>query len=247
MRAPWGRVKPGWYVLAALLVYAAVATVQWRVAAASLREARLEASAATTAALSPPPMNDPARAEAGLWFPIPGARVPSDDAHLPGAPRPYRAGVAQGFTFWPASSGVPITYGTPVIAAGSGEIIRVDEPYVELTPAEWDDLLERVADGADEHELDLLRGRQVWLRLDDGRELRYGHLAGVRPGLVVGQRIERGRVIGTVGNSGTGDGVAGRTSNARLHFEVWEDGRFVGEDAEPDEIRLEAVSIFTGP
>jgi murein DD-endopeptidase MepM/ murein hydrolase activator NlpD len=69
----------------------------------------------------------------------------------------------------------------------------------------------------------------------------------VRPGLVVGQRIERGRVIGTVGNSGTGDGVAGRTSNARLHFEVWEDGRFVGEDAEPDEIRLEAVSIFTGP
>ncbi|MBW6457285.1 MAG: M23 family metallopeptidase [Trueperaceae bacterium] len=186
-------------------------------------------------------------ADVGLWFPVPGARVPEDDAHLPGAPRPYRSGVSEGFVFWPDGAGVPLAFGTPVIAAGSGEVLRVDAPYAELDEATWEALLVAVADGADEDQLDALRGRQVWIRLDDGRVLRYGHLSGVRPGLTVGQRVARGRVIGFAGNSGTFDGVVGRTANARLHFEIRDGDAFVGEGLDPDGVRLLAASLFTGP
>jgi peptidoglycan LD-endopeptidase LytH len=246
--APLARLRPGWYLLAALFVYALVVTVQWRAAAAEIRDVRMAESAAVTAAPEEPvaPVRSDA-VESGLWFPVPGARIPTDDDHLPGAARAYRAGVAEGFTFRPESSGVPIVQGTPVIAAGSGEVIRVDAGYVELSTDEWEALLARVEAGADDADLDLLRGRQVWLRVDDGRVLRYGHLASVRSGLAVGQRVARGRVIGTVGNSGTPDGVAGRAGNARLHFEVRDGDAYFGEGLAADEVRLAATSLFTGP
>ncbi len=243
--APLTRLRPGWYLLAFLVVYALVVTLQWRAAAAELRDVRMTEAAAGSAEPVEPARS--AAVESGLWFPVPGARIPSDDDHLPGAARAYRAGVAEGFTFWPETSGVPIVHGTPVIAAGSGEVIRADVGYVEPSPSEWEALLVRVDGGADDTDLDLLRGRQVWLRLDDGRVLRYGHLASVRSGLSVGQRVPRGRVIGTVGNSGTPDGVAGRAGNARLHFEVREGDTYFGADLAPDEVRLAATSLFTGP
>jgi peptidoglycan LD-endopeptidase LytH len=269
--------KLGWYLLISLVAYAVVASVGWRGAVVELREARLalageEASVGAPAGNRAPATDGvegvtvaaradgPAAASAaraaahaelagdvGLWFPVPGARVPEDDAHLPGAPRPYRSGVSEGFVFWPDGSGVPLAFGTPVIAAGSGEIVRADEPYAELDEATWESLLIAVADGADEGELDALRGRQVWIRLDDGRILRYGHLSAVRPGLAVGQRVARGRVIGFAGNSGTLDGVVGRTSNARLHFEIRDGDAFVGQGLDPDGVRLLAASLFTGP
>jgi murein DD-endopeptidase MepM/ murein hydrolase activator NlpD len=265
------RPKLGWYLLLSLLAYAVVASVGWRGAVVELREARLvlagdevgpgmpaadgaEGVAEAAQADGPATASD-GRATAhadlagdvGLWFPVPGAGVPEDDAHLPGAPRPYRSGASEGFVFWPDGAGVPLAFGTPVIAAGSGEVVRVDEPYAELDEAAWESLLAAVADGADEDELDALRGRQVWIRLDDGRVLRYGHLSGVRAGLAVGQRVARGRVIGFAGNSGTLDGVVGRTANARLHFEIRDGDAFVGQGLDPDGVRLLAASLFTGP
>ena len=247
--APLARVRPGWFVLAGLLVYALVATSQWRAVALELRDAQGQLDGVAVAAADGLAARAAAPVpETGLWFPIPGARVPTDDDHLPGAQRAYRSGLAEGFSFWQDSSGVPIVHGTPVIAAGGGEVIRIDSGYVELSSAEWEVLLASVEGGASESDLDRLRGRQVWLRLDDGRVVRYGHLASVRSGLSVGQRVSRGRVIGTVGNSGTPDGVAGRVSNARLHFEVRdEDGGYFGQGRDPDEVRLAATSLFTGP
>lgn len=266
--------KLGWYLLIGLLAYAVIASVSWRGAVAELREARLvlaggaerpvasvldgtaaiaapePAAAATTARAAAPAGGDLAAdlaGDVGLWLPIPGARIPADDAHLPGAPRPYRVGVSEGFVFWPDGAGVPVVHGTPVIASASGEVVRVDEPYAELDEATWESLIVSVADGADERELDSLRGRQVWIRLDDGRVLRYGHLSGVRPGLTVGQRVARGRVIGYVGNSGTFDGVVGRSSNVRLHFEIRDGDGFAGQGLDPDGVRLLAASLFTGP
>ena len=251
-----GRLKPGWYVLIALLLYAVVASVGWRRDVVALRELRLdlagvEATSAPSAlavseagvAAEPAPMPG----DVGLWLPVPGARIPSDDDHLPGAPRAYRAGTSEGFVFWPESSGAFIGFGTPVIATGPGRIVRVDEPYTELDDEAWEALLADVADGATEDELDRLRGRQVWIELDDGRVARYGHLSAVRAGLAVGQRVGRGRVIGFVGNSGTLDGVLGRTSNARLHFELREGEGYVGADLDPEGVRLLASSLFTGP
>lgn len=250
-----GRLKPGWYVLVALALYAVVASIGWRSDVVALRELRrnvagVEAAAPAPAAAgaapiatAPPPM----AGDVGLWLPVPGARIPSDDDHLPGAQRAYREGTSEGFVFWPESSGAFIGYGTPVIATGPGRIVRVDESYTELDAEAWETLLADVADGATEAELDRLRGRQVWIELDDGRVARYGHLADVRAGLAVGQRVGRGRVIGFVGNSGTLDGVLGRTSNARLHFELREGDGYVGADLDPEGVRLLASSLFTGP
>lgn len=252
-----GRLKPGWYLLVALVLYAVVASVGWRRDVVALRQLRLEVAGveaeavapdggdagAAVAATAPPPM----AGDVGLWLPVPGVRIPTDDDHLPGAPRAYRAGTSEGFVFWPDSSGAFLGFGTPVIATGAGTVVRVDEPYTELDEGAWEALLADVADGATEAELDRLRGRQVWIELDDGRVARYGHLADVRAGLAVGQRVGRGRVIGFVGNSGTLDGVLGRTSNARLHFELREGDGYVGAGLDPDGVRLLASSLFTGP
>lgn len=240
------RLKPGWYLLAALLIYAVVISVVLARSNGALRETRAALDAAESAP-TPPPEPAVIVPEEGLWFPIPGATLPEDDAHLPGAVRAYRSGVSEGFDFYDGGAGVPIGYGTPVIAAASGTVERVDGRYTELGSDAWRALLEAVAEGASEEQLDQLRGRQVWIRADDGTLLRYAHLSDVRRNLSAGQRVVRGQVVGFVGNSGTDDGVAGTTRGARLHFEVWRDDAFFGDGLAAEELRAAAASLFTGP
>jgi peptidoglycan LD-endopeptidase LytH len=269
------RIRPGWYVLLALAVYAVVVTGLWRGSQGQVHRLRAQASAAATsefpasaaatggastsatAAKPASPAAVPsttstavsgATAPAGLWFPLPGASVPKDTNDLPGAARPYRHGVSQGFDFVNGDAGIPVTYGQPVIAAAAGEIVRADTNYVEMSKAQWDQLLAQVgAKGADASQLDQLRGRQIWERLPDGRVLRYAFLSGVRDGIQKGIQVYRGEVIGYVGNSGTGDGVAQTTLHPRLHFEIWQGGHFFGEGLKPDEVRMKAASLFVGP
>ena len=263
------KVRPGWYVLAAVTLYAVVITVilvarqapdvvtdgarRSPVATARNDELNedLEASAGPAAG---PAEGGSERSGAGaagalhLWYPIPGARLPRTDSNLPGSPRAYRDGVSQGFDFHDGDVGVPAPYGAAVIAAADAQVIRADLAYVELEDEVWQLLLDDVADGATAEELDDLRGRQVWLRLPDGTVLRYGHLAGLASGLSVGQSVYRGQVIGYVGNSGTDDGVTGNRDGARLRFEIWQDDDdFFGEDTSAQEVRLAAASLFVGP
>ena len=251
MNIPWRSIKLGWYVLAFLFLYSFISTISLINANVALGKTRqaLEAQQTQDKRLEPPVASSSTRtAPPGLWFPIPGASLPQEDAYLPGSARPYRNGVSQGFDFYSGDAGIPIAYGTPIIASESGVAVRVDQDYVELTPEAWDVLLENVSEGATEEQLDQLRGRQVWIRTEDGRTLRYAHLSATRPGLASGQEIYRGQVIGYVGNSGTDDGINGTTARARLHFEIWnEDGTYFGENLDPDSLRLAASSLFVGP
>lgn len=249
-------LKPGWIVLLVVVVYAIVMTFVARDARLDARELRLQAAVAdgtadTTgdatsngSAASAPGVGV---ARAGLWFPVPGAGLPSDDAHLPGAARPYRNGVSEGFDFYGDDVGVPIVLGTPVVAATDATVLRIDEAYREPDEAEWTELLGSVADGASEAELDRLRGRQVWLEDDAGRTYRYAHLSAIESDLRVGERVSRGEVIARAGNSGTDDGVRGGDGGVRLHFEIWEDGSFFGDGLEPAAVRAEAAARFVGP
>jgi murein DD-endopeptidase MepM/ murein hydrolase activator NlpD len=244
MTSPLRRIKPGWYLLALIALYAAAVTavtIGQRSELSELRR-RLETQPSRTSAQAAAPATSRA-----LWFPLPSAEIPENPAHLPGSVRSYRRGVSQGFDFYDGDSGIPVPYGAAVIAAAPGTIVRVDDSFREADADEWRMLMEAVADGADDEELDRLRGRQVWLETDDGKTLRYAHLSAVRQGLSRGLRVERGTVLGYVGNSGTDEGVAGTRRGARLHFEVWEGDSFFGEGMDAEEVRIAAVSLFTGP
>lgn len=244
MHAASRSVKPGWIVLVVVAVYALVMTAVARDARAEIRELRLVAAENEASAAA---RDEVPRAPAGVWFPVPGASLPSDDAHLPGAARPYRDGVSEGFDFHAGDAGVPITMGTPVVAAVAGTVTRSDHAYAEPDEAEWDALLGEVADGADASELDRLRGRQLWIEGDDGRSYRYAHLDTIDAALGVGDRVYRGQVVATAGNSGTDAGVRGRTDGVRLHFEIWENGDYFGAGLEPAAVRANAAALFVGP
>lgn len=227
------KVKPGWILLAVATVWAVLATM----IAATPRE---------PVAVGTLP-GEPAAPDRGFWFPIPGARVPDDPLYLPNAPREYRQGTAEGFDFFErASGGVPIQYGTGVVAAKSGEIIRADLRFQESTADEFQALVDKGADGRlTDDDLDRLRGRQVWIEHPGGVITRYAHLSGIAPGLQVGSRVVRGQIIGFVGNSGTSDGVRGTRTNARLRFEVWYGDRYFGQGMTAAQVRDAARRLFS--
>ena len=147
-----------------------------------------------------------------LWgffaLPIEGAEIPIDLEALPGALRDYRGGVHEGIDF-------PADEGTPVLAAASGTVARVDVSFLDWTRQQQDiALYEALTLGyTPAATLDRIRGRQVWIDHGKGLITRYAHLSAVEP-LVVGQWIDAGVLIGAVGSSGYPQG------GPHLHFEV---------------------------
>jgi len=144
----------------------------------------------------------------GLLIPVDGAEIPTSPELLPNSPREYRAGWHEGIDF-------PADRGNPVRAAASGTVIRVDRDFVDWDPESLGAALgAAVALGYTPDEtLDRIRGRQVWI--DHGRQIvtRYAHLDSVTD-LFVGESVQSGQVIGTVGSSGFEEG------GPHLHFEV---------------------------
>jgi len=161
-------------------------------------------------------------AVSGFILPIIGACLPDSEAFLPNAPRPYRAGVHEGIDFYPGQACADITEGTPVVAAKAGVVIRANWTFVEMTPAELDELLTRSQSQGytDEAALDRFRGRQVWIDHGGGVITRYAHLSGIAPGIDVGTAVQAGQVVGYVGNSGTPEAVTAPTTEMHLHFEI---------------------------
>ncbi|NLX90779.1 MAG: M23 family metallopeptidase [Firmicutes bacterium] len=173
-----------------------------------------------------------------LQSPIPGALVTSRDSQLPGAPRTYRNGTHEGLDYYDGACGVPIKNGDPVYAAGEGIILRIDHEYTELTEEERSRILQ--VSGEQEKTpadiLDKLRGRQVWIQHSGDIKTIYAHLSGVAD-LHEGDRVKAGDFIGTIGNSGTSDGVQGTSANSHLHFEIWIGERYLGEGLSAKEAR----------
>lgn len=185
-------------------------------------------------ATTPPDVGErAARAYTRLWgmfaLPIEGGEIPQDLELLPSAPRDYRGGIHEGIDF-------PAPDATPVLAAASGTVVRVDVSFVDWNAEEQDAALsEAVTLGyTPAATLDRIRGRQVWIDHGKGVITRYAHLSAVQP-LVVGQRIEAGALIGQVGSSGFPQG------GPHLHFEVRVGEGFYGDGLSGDDL-LRAVS-----
>jgi len=165
---------------------------------------------------------------------------------LPGAPRDYRNGTHQGTDFYNGFSGVPVHRGTPVLAAADGIVIRIDHTYTEMTGEERAEYrrVSAQAETTPEDILDKFRGRQVWLEHRGKLITRYAHLDTVSTDLEVGDSIQAGRQIGTVGNSGTPPAITGGTGEMHLHFEVWLNGFYLGEGLPPEDVLFILRGIF---
>ncbi len=235
----WRRLKPGWYALFLLGAYALFATTMWFLAARNTRVVKTEVQKTQAVAKI---------ADNTLRWPIIGAVAPEGDENLPNAARNYRRGVAHGFVFTDRNSGVPIVYGQPVVAAGNGLVIRADLDYTELNARNFAKLLRDVRGGATESDMNHLRGRQVLIRHANGNVTRYAHLSRIHPGLRLSGPVQRGQIIGYVGNSGTLEAARGTQENARLLFELWQGNHFFGWNMKAGEIRTQArTAIQTWP
>ena len=174
-----------------------------------------------------------ARTYMRLWgmfaLPIEGVDIPTDPEFLPGALRDYRGGIHEGIDF-------PAPDGTPVLAAASGTVARVDVSFLDWNREQQEiALYEALTLGyTPAATLDRIRGRQVWIDHGKGLITRYAHLSAVEP-LVVGQRVEAGALIGLVGSSGYPQG------GPHLHFEVRVGDGFYGDGLSGDDL-LRAVS-----
>jgi murein DD-endopeptidase MepM/ murein hydrolase activator NlpD len=166
-------------------------------------------------------------------LPLEGGEIPADLELLPGAARDYRGGLHEGIDF-------PGPDGTPVLAAASGTVARIDLSFLDWNRQQQEIALhEALTLGyTPAATLDRIRGRQVWIDHGKGLVTRYAHLSAVEP-LVVGQTVEAGRVIGAVGSSGYPQG------GPHLHFEVRVGGGFYG-DGLSGELLVRAVSRLFG-
>jgi murein DD-endopeptidase MepM/ murein hydrolase activator NlpD len=160
----------------------------------------------------------------GLLLPIDGVEVTAAPELLPNSPREYRAGWHEGIDF-------AADRGTPVRAAASGRVVRVDREFVDWDPEQQVAALDAatVLGYTPDETLDRIRGRQVWI--DHGRRIvtRYAHLETVAD-LFVGQAISRGEAVGTVGSSGFEEG------GPHLHFEIRVGDDYLGDWLEGEEL-----------
>jgi murein DD-endopeptidase MepM/ murein hydrolase activator NlpD len=160
----------------------------------------------------------------GLLLPIEGAEIATAPELLPNSPREYRAGWHEGIDF-------AADRGTPVRAAASGTVVRVDREFVDWDAATLSAALEAATalGYTPDETLDRIRGRQVWI--DHGRQIvtRYAHLDSVAD-LYVGETVTRGQPIGAVGSSGFEEG------GPHLHFEVRVGLDYLGDWLEGEEL-----------
>lgn len=80
-------------------------------------------------------------------------------------------------------------FGTPIVASGPGNLVAMGRGPVG--------------------------GLAIWVAGDDGNSFYYAHLQSFAVGLRIGQRVDKGTVLGEVGDSGNAEGGA-----PHLHFQI---------------------------
>lgn len=167
---------------------------------------------------------------ADFQLPYPGTLLPDRPRSYPGARRLYRYGVHEGLDIY-GFDAAGLHFGSSVWSVAPGVVARADHDFVELSPAAYE---AAVAQAEAEHRTppslaDRFLGRQVAIEHGHGVESRYMHLQAIAPGIDAGAPITQGMAVGTVGVSGTYAGAYGTTDGTHLHFELWINGRYLGQ------------------
>ncbi len=179
----------------------------------------------------------------GLILPVAGQSLPGHPGVYPGARRLYRYGVHNGLDmFNQPGARTHIMTGTPVRAACSGQITRIDLNYKDMNYATYSKVIRECfeAHRTSPKNADLLRGCQVWIDSGNGLITKYAHLLAANGDLRVGNTVKQGETIGYIGVSGTGENLPGRARYPHLHFEIWLDGKYLGYGLTP----AETISLF---
>jgi murein DD-endopeptidase MepM/ murein hydrolase activator NlpD len=117
-------------------------------------------------------------------------------------------------------------YGAEVLAVRAGEVVALRDGVPDNVPTEQ----------LPPFDPDSAPGNFVVQRLDDARFALYAHLAPGTLTVAVGDRVEQGRVVGRVGNTGN-------SSEPHLHFHVMDGASPLASDGVPytfDRFELEA-------
>ena len=149
---------------------------------------------------------------------------------LPGAPRVYRNGTHEGVDFYQGFACTDIVFGTKVFAIEAGVVIRVDKEYINLNQVLLDNLMDpEFKQYNNEQKLDIYRGRQIWLEHRYGIVSRYAHLSGISDDVKLGFEVNKGQLIGFVGNSGTPESLTNPGTENHLHLEIRQGSNYLGQ------------------
>jgi murein DD-endopeptidase MepM/ murein hydrolase activator NlpD len=183
-----------------------------------------------------------------LASPVPGASISTKESHLPGAPRTYRNGYHEGIDWYSGTSGLTIDINTPIVSVADGVVVRADVDYVEMERDEREGYLSWSGQLTDTPTfiLDKLRGRSVWVQYDHGVMVRFVHLSRIEEGIAVGERVQRGDILGYVGNSGTSFAINGdEHGGLHLHADLLVYGELFWRHMDgSDEVRRVLEEIF---
>lgn len=166
----------------------------------------------------------------GLKLPI-GIQLSPRDFQMPGAPRHYRYGIHEGADlYWAVNS--------PIVATASGTVIRAMHDY-KPDIERFDLLIEELREVGytPEAVADFYRGRQVWLEADNGLITRYAHMSEIDDAIQEGARVEKGQLVGYIGNSGSPSSRNNDVDDAHIHFELWTQNGYIGQFLRPIETR----------
>ena len=180
-------------------------------------------------------------------LPFAVAELPPRPRSYPGARRLYRHGIHEGLDMYALD--VPgLTVGTPVGVIADGTVVRANHDYVEMTPAEYDAAEEqtRLEHQTNDELADAFLGRQVRVEHSATVTSVYAHLSDIAPAIVPGRTVFMRATLGEVGVSGTSAGAYDTNDGVHLHFEIWVDGRYLGEGLSIDETMRIYAALFAG-
>ncbi|PID87471.1 hypothetical protein CSB07_01535 [Candidatus Gracilibacteria bacterium] len=148
-------------------------------------------------------------------LPVKGYKLSNLNSKLPNANRGYRKEYTDGIHHgWD----IDAPYGTEVVALDDGVIIRIVDGFKssELNNIKRGKSLTYLEEL---HNLDILRGNQVWLKTMKGELIFYSHLSEVSQNLKEGKMVKKGENLGKIGITG----IPGKNyTDYHLHFVIHE-------------------------